>query len=406
MGSTLWYHLAMNDATLATIQDLLQRRQIDGWLLYCFRDLNPIAKRLAPLPPLGLLSRRWAYWVPAEGEPAWLVHAIERGGFAKRPERIESYSSWPSFEAALLRLTGGPKRIACEYSPRCGIPYASYLDAGTAEHLTSLGFELQPSADLIQAVLATWTPAQLDSHRRAAAVCLAAKDAAFDFIATRLGAGESVTEVDAQEVILERFAAAGIDPDHPPIVAVNAHAGNPHYAPDPDHPTPIHRGDLILIDLWGREAGDPEAIFADITWMGFAGPQPPEAMQRVFDVVAAARNAGVALVQQRIAAGDPIHGWEVDDAVRGVINRAGYGEYFIHRTGHSLDTATHGSGVNIDNLEMRDTRALIPNIGFTIEPGIYLPDFGVRLEINMFVHGDHAEVTTLPLQNAFITMDV
>ncbi|MBX7235058.1 MAG: M24 family metallopeptidase [Caldilineales bacterium] len=396
----------MNATTLSTIQAMLQRQNLDGWLLYCFRDLNPIAKRLAPLPPLGLLSRRWAYWIPAAGEPAWLVHAIERGGFAQRPERVESYSSWASFEAALLRLTGGPKRIACEYSPRCGIPYASYLDAGTAEHLRDLGFELHASADLIQAVLATWTPLQLASHRRAAAACLAAKDAAFAFIARRLADGAAVTEVEAQQVILDHFAAAGIDPDHPPIVAVNAHAGNPHYAPDPEHPTPIHSGDLILIDLWGRVAGDPEAVFADITWMGFAGPQPPAEMQRVFDVVARARDAGVQLVQERVAAGARLCGWEVDDAVRGVIAQAGYADYFIHRSGHSLDTAIHGSGVNIDNLEMRDTRALIPHIGFTIEPGVYLPDFGVRLEINLYIHPDRAEVTTLPLQTAFITMAV
>lgn len=396
----------MNNAQRSTIQAMLQERNLDGWLLYCFRDLNPIARRLAPLPPLAMLSRRWAYWIPAHGEAAWLVHAIERGGFAQRPERIESYSSWSSFEAALLRLSGGPKRIACEYSPRCGIPYASYLDAGTAEHLRELGFDLHPSADLIQAVLATWTPAQLASHRRAAAACLAAKDAAFAFIAQQLAANAELSEVDVQALILDRFAAAGIDPDHPPIVAVNAHAGNPHYAPDPAKPTPIRRGNLILIDLWGRVAGDPEAVFADITWVGYAGPQPPAEMQNVFDVVARARDAGAALVQERIAAGVPLHGWEVDDAVRGVIAEAGYGDYFIHRTGHSLDTATHGAGVNIDNLEMADTRALIPHIGFTIEPGVYLPEFGVRLEINMFIHSDRAEVTTLPLQDAFITMTV
>ncbi len=391
---------------LPLIQDLLRRQHLDGWLLYNFRDLNPIAKRLAPLPPHGLLTRRWVYWIPAQGESAWLTHAIERGSFSHGPETVLTYSSWQSFETSLLALTDGPKRIACEYSPLCSIPYTSYLDAGTVEQLRDLGYTLHPSADLVQAISAVWTPGQLDSHRRAAAVCMSAKDAAFALIAERLAAGSLITESDVQQFIAQRLYEANIDPDHPPIVAVNDHAGNPHYGPDPDHPTPIRRGDLILIDLWGRVAGDPDAVFADMTWMGYAGPQPPEPMIRVFEIVARARDAAIALVQERVAARAPVFGWEVDDVTRDVIKQAGYGDAFIHRTGHSLDTAIHGSGANIDNLETRDTRALIPHIGFTIEPGVYLPDFGVRLEINMFIHDDHAEVTTLPLQHAFVTMPV
>jgi Xaa-Pro aminopeptidase len=210
--------------------------------------------------------------------------------------------------------------------------------------------------------------------------------------------------VDVQSLLIERFAAAGIDPDHPPIVAVNAHAGDPHYAPRPDHPTPIRRGDLILIDLWGRVADDPDSVFADITWMGYAGSQPPAHMLEVFAVVAKARDAAIDLIVQRVRDGQELHGWEVDAAARGVIAAAGYGDFFIHRTGHSIDTTIHGSGVNIDNLETRDTRALIPHIGFTIEPGIYLPDFGVRLEINVFIHPGRAEVTTLPLQQSFVAL--
>ena len=396
----------MDPNRLARIQDLLRHSQLRGWLLYNFRDLNPIAKRLAPLPSQGLLTRRWAYWIPVAGEPVWLVHAIERGSFEERPERIETYSSWSSFERALLAVTAGAGAIACEYSPACGIPYTSYVDAGTAEQLRGLGYELHPSADLVQAIYAVWTTAQLASHRRAAAVCLQAKDEAFAFIAERLRSHGTVTEVDVQSLLIERFAAAGIDPDHPPIVAVNAHAGDPHYAPRPDLPTPIRRGDLILIDLWGRVANDPDSVFADITWMAYAGAQPPAHMIEVFDVVAKARDAAIDLIVQRVSDGQELHGWEVDDDARGVIAAAGYGDFFIHRTGHSIDTTIHGSGVNIDNLETRDTRALIPDIGFTIEPGIYLPDFGVRLEINVFIHPDRAEVTTMPLQQSFITMPV
>jgi len=205
-------------------------------------------------------------------------------------------------------------------------------------------------------------------------------------------------------VILDYFAAHGLDPDHPPIVAVNEHAGDPHYGPTPERHSSIRPGDLILIDLWGRLKDDPDAVFADMTWMGYAGEQAPARMQEVLALVARARDAGVALVQPHVAAGEPVSGWEIDDAVRAVINEAGNGEYFIHRTGHSIDTAIHGSGVNIDNLETRDSRSLIPHIGFSIEPGIYLPAFGVRLEITMFIHDDRAEVTTLPLQREFITM--
>ncbi len=389
---------------LDQIQMLLQNADLNGWLLYDFRGLNPIARRVAPLPEHAMLSRRWVYWIPADDEPVWLVHAIEQGPFQLLPEQTLTYSSWQSFEEALLALTGGPGPIAGEYSPDCGIPYVSYIDAGTAEQLRRLGYDLHSSADLIQAVYATWTPAQLASHRAAVRICLDAKDAAFEQIAQRLRANIPTTELDIQQFILERFAEADLDPDHPPIVAVNENAGNPHYAPTPGHHSPIRPGDLILIDLWGRLRGDPDAVFADMTWMGYAGENPPEAMQQVFDVVANARDAAIALVEQRTAAGATLHGWEVDDAARNVIREAGYGDFFFHRTGHSIDTSTHGSGVNIDNLETRDTRSIIPHIGFSIEPGIYLPEFGVRLEITMYIHTDHAEVTTLPLQQEFITI--
>ena len=392
----------MNPSKLATIQQWLARWNLKGWLLYDFHDLNPFAKRIAPLPEARMLSRRWAYWIPARGEPAWLVHAIERGQFAGYTDRFITYSSWQSFEAGLLALTDGPGPIACEYSPDCGIPYVSWLDAGTADQLRRLGYSLHSSADLIQAIYAVWTPAQLDTHRRAVAICMEAKDLAFDAIRTARKGGRTLTEIDVQQVILDHFARHNLEPDHPPIVAVNAHAGDPHYTPTPERAAPIRPGDLILIDLWGKLKDRPDAVFADMTWMGYAGQQPPARMQEVFDAVARARDAAFELVDARIRAGEPVHGWEVDDAARNVIRAAGYGDAFIHRTGHSLDADIHGSGVNIDNLETRDTRRIIPGIGFTIEPGIYLPDFGVRLEIDVFVHDDRAEITTLPLQREFV----
>jgi len=392
----------MNTEKLHRIQTLLTQWGLKGWLLYGFHDLNPIANRLAPRPEGAMISRRWAYWIPAQGEPAWLVHAIERGQFAGYDARFITYSSWQSFEQGLLALTDGPGPIACEYSPDCGIPYVSWVDAGTGEQLRRLGYELHSSADLIQAIYAVWTPAQLDSHRRAAAICMEAKDRAFDAIREGLHAGAPLTELDIQQVILDHFQARGLEPDHPPIVAVNAHAGDPHYTPTPERASPIQPGDIILIDLWGKLKDVPDAVFADMTWMGYAGKQPPARVQEVFDIVARARDAAFALVDARLRAGEPVHGWEVDDAARQVIRDAGYGDAFIHRTGHSLDTDIHGSGVNIDNLETRDTRRIIPGIGFTIEPGIYLPEFGVRLEIDVYAHDDRAEITTLPLQNAFV----
>ncbi len=392
----------MNADKLHRIQNLLVQWSMKGWLLYGFHDLNPIAKRIAPLPEGAMISRRWAYWIPAQGEPAWLVHAIERGQFAGYEDGFVTYSSWQSFEQGLLALTDGPGPIACEYSPDCGIPYVSWVDAGTGEQLRRLGYELRSSADLIQAIDAVWTPAQLDSHRRAVSICLEAKERAFDAIREGLKAGAILTEIDIQRVILDFFQAHGLEPVHPPIVAVNEHAGDPHYTPTPERAAVILPGDVILIDLWGKLKDVPEAVFADMTWMGYAGKRPPARMQEVFDIVARARDAAFALADARIRAGEPVHGWEVDDAARNVIRAAGYGDAFIHRTGHNLDTHIHGSGVNIDNLETRDTRRIIPHIGFTIEPGVYLPEFGVRLEIDVYVHDDRAEITTLPLQYEFV----
>ncbi len=391
----------MSPEKQAKIQRLLRQQGLKGWLLYGFQMLNPIAQRIAPLPDQAMLSRRWAYWIPARGGPAWLVHAIERGQFAEDRSRFVTYQSWRSFEQGLLALTDGPGPIACEYSPDCGIPYVSWIDAGTADQLRRLGYELHASADFIQAIYAVWTPTQLQSHREAVDICMAAKDAAFDAIHHHLKKGAPITELDVQQLIVDYFRAHDLDPGHPPIVAVNEHSGDPHYVPTPDRAALIQPGDVILIDLWGKRK-KPEAVYADMTWMGYAGATPPPQVQEVFDIVARARDAAFAWIDARVRAGEPVHGWEVDDVARNVIRQAGYGDAFIHRTGHSLDTDIHGAGVNIDNLETRDTRQIIPHIGFTIEPGIYLKSFGVRLEIDVYIHEGWAEITTLPLQHEFV----
>jgi Xaa-Pro aminopeptidase len=401
---------------LTQVQDALLQNHLDGWLLYDFRGQNSIAAFVAGLSNSG--SRRWFLWIPAQGRPKWLIHAIERSTFtdvrANLAGEMNVYVSWQQLSAGLRALIGAHEdrtlRIAMEYSPMNAVPYVSKIDAGIKEFVeTSTGAEIVSSADLVQIVQAVLTPEQLESHRRAAAHCLAAKDAAFAYIAERLRTGATITEYDVQQFILERFAAADLDPDHPPIVAVNRHAADPHYAPTAARHSPIRLGDAVLIDLWARERGNPDACFADITWTAFCGAETPQRAADIFHLVAAARDAAVAFVQGKLSAGAEIHGFEVDDACRSVIQQAGYGEHFLHRTGHSLGSALHFTGVNIDNLETQDRRRLMPGVMFTIEPGIYLPDFnfddspeakglGIRSEINCIVHENRLEVTTLPLQ--------
>jgi Xaa-Pro aminopeptidase len=303
-----------------------------------------------------------------------------------------------------------------EYSPDNAIPYVAYVDAGTKELVErATGAEIVSSADLVQLVQAVLSAEQIASHRRAAAHCLAVKDLAFDLIRRRLAAHEPVTEMDVQQAIVAYFEANNLDCDHPPIVAVNAHAANPHYAPSASTPTPIGPGDMVLIDLWARERSTPLDCYADITWVAYAGAEPPAVAARLFDVLATARDAAVTFCNERLAGGQAVYGYEVDDVCRAVIAGAGYGAAFIHRTGHSLGVTGHYNGVNIDNLETRDRRSLIPHVMFTIEPGIYLPDcdfdgsgsakgIGLRTEINCLVLPDRVEVTTLPLQNEIVTL--
>ena len=407
---------------LSTVQDYLRSNQLDGWLLYDFRGLNPVALHVAGLRRSG--SRRWFLWIPAEGRPVWLIHAIESATFAgidpALAGEMRQYVGWRDLEekvAGLVQTPAGPvRRIALEYSPDNAIPYVAYVDAGTKELIERVtGADLVSSADLVQLVQAVLNEAQIASHRRAAVHCLAVKDLAFDLIRARLAAGEPITELEVQQFIAGYFEDNDLDCDHPPIVAVNAHAANPHYAPSDQTPTPIRPGDMVLIDLWARERKTPLDCYADITWMAYAGSEPPAAARRLFDVLATARDAAVTFCNERLGAGAPVYGYEVDDVCREVIANAGYGEAFIHRTGHSLGVTGHYNGVNIDNLETRDRRRLIPHVMFTVEPGIYLPDFdfdgsptpkgiGLRTEINCLVLPDRVEVTTLPVQREIVTL--
>jgi Xaa-Pro dipeptidase len=392
---------------LSEIQSAIRSEGLDGWLLYDFRGLNPIALRVAGVPADRLLTRRWACFVPAQGDPRWLFHSIEIGGFRDLAPEAATYISWADWREALRTLVGGASRVAMEVSPGCAIPYVSRVDAGTVDLVRSLGVEVVSSADLVQVADAVWSSWQLASHCRGAAAVLEVKDAAFAHVQERLTAGKPVTEVGVQDFIMAQFAARGMVTDDPPIVAVNAHAADPHYGPRRDADTPICPGDLLLIDQFAREDA-PDAIYADITWMAFLGNEAPARIRQVFETVRAARDAAVAFARDRIRAGQPVYGYEVDDASRGVIMKAGFGPFFTHRTGHSIGTSVHYNGVNIDNLETQDRRRLIPGVGFTIEPGIYLPEegIGVRLEINCYVGEHDVEVTTLPLQDEIVLLQV
>ena len=392
----------MND--ISAIQALLAESGIDGWLLFDFRGANPIAARIAGLPADGVFSRRWAYWIPAAGEPQWLVHAIELAPFRDWPKQPRSYVRWQDLEHQLRAMFGDARRIAMEYSPYCAIPYVSRVDAGTLEMIRGLGMEVFSSADLVQAVEARLSPEQLEGHHRAAAALLHIKDETFDYVAWSLRAGAPLTEYGVQQWMMQRISEAGLIADHAPIVAVNAHSADPHYVPTPERDSAIKPGDFLLLDLWAKGL-EADAVYADITWVGLCTDAVPRRYQHVCDIVAAGRDAALDYIGAEMAAGRPVRGCDAEDACRAVIEAAGYGRYILHRTGHSLGTVGHGNGANLDNLETNDTRRLLPGTAFTIEPGIYLPgDFGVRLEIDLFVTETGIEVTTLPLQHEILAL--
>ena len=377
---------------LSAIQRALREDGLDGWLLYDFHGSNPIARRVTGLGGSGkLTTRRWYYLVPASGEPRALVHGIERHSLAHLPGSRRIYAGRNELEAGLDSLVQGMRRIAMEYSPNCAIPYVSRVDAGTVERIRSLGVEVVSSGDLVQRFEAVWDDGALASHRTASRHLHSIKDRTFELIADRVGGG-SLTEYAVQQVMTEWFADAGLVTDCPPVVAAQESSGNPHYLPTAEAHRPIGRGQVVLLDLWGK-IDRPGAVYADITWVGFTGSQVPPRAAAIFGAAREARDAAVSLVAERVHAGRPISGWEVDRAARDVIDAAGYGDRFMHRTGHSLGEEVHGNGVHMDDYETHDERRLIAGTGFTIEPGVYLDDFGVRTEINVYVDAADAAVT-------------
>jgi Xaa-Pro aminopeptidase len=374
------------------IQSSLREQALDAWLFFDHHRKDPIAYRVLGLEADVLPTRRWYYLIPAEGEPQALVHRIEPHILDRLPGSKTTYASWKSQISSLHSMLTGMTRVAMQYSPKCAIPYVSNVDAGTVELVRESGTEVVSSANLVQSFESQWSEEQIESHYRARDVLDRARKAAFELIRIRVRDGVPTNEFEIQQFLLEQFGRNDLTTDHGPIVAVNENASNPHYEPSTTRHRQIAAGDLVLIDMWakGRTA---RAVYYDITWTAYCGGHPPDEILRVFDIVRSARDHGVTTIQQAVSSGTPVRGFEVDDAVRGVIARAGYGDYFFHRTGHSIGEDVHGTGANMDNLETHDERTILPNTCFSIEPGIYLPGFGIRSEVNVLVRNDGATVT-------------
>jgi Xaa-Pro aminopeptidase len=373
---------------LAAVQAAVQALGVDGWLLYDFRGLNVLARRVLDIPGDAILSRRWFYFVPAKGEPRKLVHRIETGALDSVPGPRQVYLRWQELEAGVKGLVSGSRRVAMEYVPRNANPYVSRVDAGTVELVRSAGVEVISSGDLVQQFEACWDDEQWAMHLEAAKHTHSAYDVAFGFIAERVRIAGSVRETEVQQRILQHFAAHGLVTDHPPIVGVGPHSGDPHYAPGPDSDGLIKEGEFVLIDLWAK-LDKPRAVYSDLTWTGFVGKEVPQKYEDVFRIVARARDAAIDRVRTAFGQKQPLQGWQVDRAARDVIEQAGHGAAFCHRTGHSIGQETHGNGANMDDLETHEERRVLPRTCFSVEPGIYLPEFGVRSEVNVFV--DRAE---------------
>jgi Xaa-Pro aminopeptidase len=386
------------------VQSALKADNLDGWLLYDFRGSNPIAADVTGVSRKTghLATRRWYYLIPATGEPRGLVHAIEKDSLSQLPGSTTRYAGRDQLEAGLRQLLTGVRRVAMEYSPRCAIPYVSRVDAGTIELVRQSGVEVVSSGDLVQRFSAVWDDAAIATHHQASEKLYRVKDRAFEAIARRLRDRTPTNEYDIQQLMAGWFRDEGLVTDSDPDVACQENAGNPHYLPTSSRHRAINTEEIVLLDLWGK-LERPGAVFADITWMGFTGRRVPERFARAFSAICAARDAGVALVQNAARAGRDVRGFEVDRAARAVLHDAGFADKILHRTGHSLGETVHGNGVNMDDYETHDDRRLLPGTGFTIEPGVYFDDFGVRTEINMIVGVRDATVTG-PIQTEILPL--
>ncbi len=377
---------------IKAIQAELRSSKLDGWLFFDHHHRDPIAARILDLDEHAMATRRWFYFIPSRGEPRKLVHRIEQGMLDGLAGSRQLYSTWEELHRGLRKLLAGSRKVAMQYSPENNIPYLGLVDAGTIELVRKLRKRVVSSADLVQKFEAAWTPAQLESHLEAGKSVDRVTQGAFARAAAAVRDGQPLLEFELQQWILEQFRAHGLTTAEPPIAAVQPNNGSPHYEPKAGTSRPIRAGDLLLLDIWAK-CDRPGSVYYDITWMGYLGERVPDAYAKIFRIVRRARDAAIAFVQDAIARGRLVHGWEVDRAAREVIRKAGYAKYFVHRTGHSIGREVHGNGANMDGLETRDDRKIIPHTCFSVEPGIYLSEFGVRSEVNIYVDEHEARVT-------------
>lgn len=386
---------------IEAIQAELRANKLDAWLFYDFHHRDPIAARVLGLEG-GMGTRRWFYLIPARGTPRKLVHRIEAAALDTLPGKKLLYASLEELQKGLRRIVAGCGKVAMQYSPRNAIPYVSMVDAGTVELVRSLGCRVVSSADLVQKFEATWSAEQYASHIEAAHVIDRVTEEAFAYAATSVKNKTPLTEYQLQRWMLDRFNEGSVVTDEPPIVAVGPHSGDPHYEPRAEGSAPIRKGDLLLLDVWGK-VDRPGSVYYDITWVGYLGPSVPDKQARIFAIVSGARDKAIGFVQQSVAAGRAIRGWQVDQVAREAIRKEGFAKYFVHRTGHNIGQEVHGNGANMDGLETRDERRILSQTCFSIEPGIYLPEFGVRSEVDVFVDGTEARVTG-PVQTGILPL--
>ncbi len=379
---------------IRSIQEEIRRQKIDGWLFYDFWKRNEFAQRVLELPAHVMNTRRFFYFIPAEGEPLKLVHSIERWNLDHLPGAKTIFLSWQSLEQGLKKILAGAKTVAMEYSPGNAIPYVSKVDAGTVEMVRRTGVEVVSSMNLTQYFEARWSETAYIDNLETSAIMRSIVDRTFAFMRERVLAHTRITEYDVQQYMAGLFKENGLVTFEPPNCSVNANSGNPHYEPTKDVHSELHEGDFVLIDLWAKK-NRPGATYNDITWVGFLGKTVPEKYTKIFEIVKGSRDAAIDSLKKSFAERRPLRGCDVDDAARDYIAARGYGEFFIHRTGHSITEDIHGSGVNMDNLETRDERLIIPETSFSIEPGIYfMGEFGVRSEIDVYISKKYEVIVT------------
>jgi Xaa-Pro dipeptidase len=379
-------------ADIESIQTGLKESKLDGWLFFDHHHRDPIAGHILGLSGEAMITRRWFYFIPSRGEPRKLVHRVEPATLDGLPGKKTVYSGWEEMHKGLGKILSGSKTIAMQYSPDNNIPYIGIVDAGTVELVRKLKKKVVSSADLVQQFEATWTEDQLASHLAAGKRIDRIRMMAFERVAVFVREKRALTKHELQGWILDQFNANNVVTAEPPIVAVQPNNGNPHYEPPPGNSLPIRAGDLLLLDMWGKLEGH-STVYYDITWVAYLGERVPEKYAKIFRIVRQARDRAVEFVQESIAHGREIRGWEVDRVARQSIRKAGYAKYFVHRTGHSIGREIHGNGANMDSLETRDDRRVVPRTCFSIEPGIYLPEFGIRSELNVYVGEGEARVT-------------